>query len=126
MEANNVAAIREAMEALFRAVDKVLDRAPDGTWGIWSDCSEIARAMEKAKSALALPRRQCDVGTAEEQEKRFRECCGCRCMTKCKVYEKGIALGIVNKNNYYKVGCRFVWAQMPYEAESEKGATDGE
>ena len=100
---NSNEAMREALEFVAHMND-----SPYTTY-------DVLVAVQKARAALAKPPRQCDVGTAEEQEKRFRECCGCRCMTKCKVYEKGIALGIVNKNNYYKVGCRFVWEQMPYE-----------
>lgn len=76
-----------------------------------------------AQAALFEPPRNCDVGTAEEQAWRFREFCGCRCLTKCKVFEKGIALGIVNESNYYKANCRFIWAQMPYKAQ--KGGAYG-
>lgn len=82
----------------------------------------INEAIDRVDAVLALPRRNCDVGTAEEQSKRFIKYCGSRCMAKCRVYEKGIALGIVNRYNYYNANCRFIWAQMPYE--SQEGAVE--
>ena len=82
-----------------------------------SDNPEEVARVNAAMRAYTGRLRNCDVGTAEEQRKRFRKYCGSRCMTKCRVYEKGIVLGIVNEYNYYKADCRFVWEQMPYEAE---------
>ena len=62
---------------------------------------EMAIALDKAKSALAEPIRNCDVGTAEEQYKRFLKFChGANC-SKCPVHDA--------------VNCKFAWAQMPYE-----------
>ena len=54
------------------------------------------------------PKRNCDVGTAEEQSRRFCEFCrprtepcdGCACLEGSR-----------------KGRCEFVWAQMPYEAK---------
>lgn len=65
--------------------------------------------------ALALPRRNCDVGTADEQVKRFRAYCkpfiACNTMCRdCPLY-KGTA-DIVE--------CLCKWAQMPYESEVKK------
>ena len=70
------------------------------------------------KAALAEPPRQCDVGTAEEQEKRFSKFCGSNadptdidgwtCDRRCPLYE-----------NHPK--CKEAWEQMPYK----EGATDG-
>ena len=60
-------------------------------------CGIIA---SKAKHALSAPQRNCDVGTAEEQESRFH------------------ATG----ETYHTLTLRnaFAWAQMPYEADAEK------
>ena len=69
---------------------------------------EIAIALDKAKSALAEPVRNCDrYRTAEEQYARVRACCkrhkvGLRCVD-CPVN------GVLPKN------CALIWAQMPYE-----------
>ena len=60
---------------------------------------EMAIALDKAKSALAEPIRNCDVGTAEEQAKRHRDWCNsnvCKCASSCKI-------------------CFAKWSQMPYE-----------
>jgi len=67
------------------------------------------------KAALAEPPRQCDVGTAEEQEKRFSKFCGSNadptdidgwaCDRRCPLYE-----------NHPK--CKEAWGQMSY-TESE-------
>ena len=62
--------------------------------------------LAKIDAALAMPRRQCDVGTAEEQAERYAAHCdkfplctgGCPCCGKI----------LHNK-------CEFAWAQMPYE-----------
>jgi hypothetical protein len=68
-------------------------------------------------NALALPRRNCDVGTAKEQEVRFKifceshynlnnpdsECAGCPL------------------DERVGTECEFTWAQMPYdESEARK------
>ena len=73
---------------------------------------EMANALDKAKAALAAPARNCDVGTAEEQSRRFcafcrprlEPCDGCPCL-------EGSRHG----------RCEFGWAQMPYE---EGGANE--
>ena len=63
---------------------------------------EMAKALDKAKSALAEPPRNCDVGTAGEQENRFNEYCensSCAC---CPLRASSVV-------------CEFAWLQMPYE-----------
>jgi len=77
------------------------------------------------KAALALPRRNCDVGTAVEQERRWSANCGegipnCK---HCKVYEEAKNSGLVNGRYLMRCDCRFIWAQMPYEAK--EGGSDG-
>ena len=57
-----------------------------------------------ARSALSAPARQCDVGTPEEQEKRYK--------LKREVYH---TLTLTNA---------LAWAQTPY-AEERKGEGDG-
>lgn len=86
--------------------------------------SELADAIaygESEANALAIldicaevlnkPPRNCDVGTAEEQWKRFYEkFCGQSCF--------GCPLSGLKRSR--KADCIMEWAQMPYEAE-EKG-----
>ena len=62
---------------------------------------EMAKALDKAKSALADLPLNCDVGTADEQKKRFNEYCensSCAC---CPL-RTSVVYG-------------FAWLQMPYE-----------
>ena len=75
-------------------------------------------ALDAVISALALPRRQCDVGSAEEQDERFRDF--------CPKYTTG---GSTSDCEGCKASgtacfeCALVWAQMPYETD-EKGEVD--
>ena len=78
-------------------------------------CYDITRAIDKRFAALSAPRRNCDVGTAEEQAQRFynyckkqdKACCIGRSSGSCPIF-KG-----------YKVDCAIVWAQLPYKKEGE-------
>ena len=79
------------------------------------DQMDIIRAT--AQSALAVPPRNCDVGTAKEQRSRFEKFCnshcwdeidGTHCSSSCPLPH-----GDASK-------CEdFEWEQMPYTAESE-------
>ena len=80
---------------------------------------DVACGIIKSKShaALSSPPRNCDVGTAEEQERRWRSNCGsgipnCK---HCKVYEQARKSGFVDDKNMIRFDCRFIWSQMPYE-----------
>ena len=65
-----------------------------------------------AESALAAPPRNCDVGTDEEQSRRYEELCdrhtcGSRCSASgCPMYEHDCS--------------PFAWGQMPYEEGGTK------
>lgn len=65
-------------------------------------CYEIKRL----RAAIDKPLRNCDVGTPEEQWKRFDSFCGgypCNC-DGCPFEPDGLAPS----------GCALMWAQMPY------------
>ena len=100
MEASNVKAMREALLVVKRMFDGMIMFQP-----------AIRKAHKAVDASLAATPRNCDVGTAEEQEKRFNSFCkthlsGTRsiCSAQCPC-----------------VGCRSMfhcltkWAQMPYE-----------
>lgn len=58
---------RAALEKLCSAVDKVLGKTPDGQWGIWSDCTEIAKALSAAKRVLSKAPKNLDrVNSSDE------------------------------------------------------------
>lgn len=67
-------------------------------------------AFEKVLEALKEPVRNCDIGTAGEQDERFVEFCNGnydhdQCGRHCPFFELS-ALGL---------NCALFWAQMPYE-----------
>ena len=69
------------------------------------------RQMENwAQSALASPPRNCDVGTAEEQAKRFKKFCNKHCRGSNVRFPCLTCPLPVDK-------CQLAWAQMPYAQE---------
>lgn len=81
----------------------------------WPDdapMKDIAEVMDEIRKALSAPARQCDVGTAQEQEVRFEAFCHAhrsreRCCEDCPVVAD-------------RASCEFTWGQMPYEEGGEK------
>ena len=72
---------------------------------------------QKAIAALAAPPRNCDVGTAQEQDERFHRF--------CVKHHTGSCAGCHNPVGDYTVAngvreCALVWAQMPYEEGGAK------
>lgn len=71
--------------------------------------AKISDAIANAGAVLAEPPRNCDIGTAEEQEVRFKNYCwnhssrdkNMECQ--CPIDTEG------------RAGCKLEWAQMPYE-----------
>lgn len=74
---------------------------------------DIQEAHKAITAALSAPPRQCDVGTAEEQDNRMDVYCQTRKCGSCPLWD--------NANN--GVRCEFTWAQMPYE--TQEGAEHG-
>ena len=80
------------------------------------EAARVARAMR----AYEGKPRNCDVGTAEEQWKRFNEFCisweesgpngGCSDECPCMAIKSKESDGCFGQS-----GCFFIWAQMPYE-----------
>ena len=93
----------------------IIDEAIDYT----SLRDDFINAVIIARAALSATPRNCDIGTAEEQQDRFREFCRrhfdareCglgRSVAKCPAYQGG-------KNP----DCSLWWAQMPYEEGGSK------
>ena len=102
----NAAAMREALVKVKKLFDGRLMFQPD-----------IRAAHKAVNAALAEPPRQCDVGTAEEQELRFEEHCNnyneyCDGCPVPQIWHRGDMVG----------KCRLAWAQMPYEVANESEA----
>ena len=108
---SNVQVIREAARHLLCVIDEMGFKP-------WCADDPLAIACDKLDAALALPLRNCDVGTSEEQKYRFKEYCdrhfdtgryGCK---ECPVrdYIKGWGIPY----------CQLKWAQMPCEEGGNK------
>lgn len=106
----NAAAMREALRACFGFIMR-LDRAFNPFMQ-----KLLEDAITKAKAALAKPPRNCDVGTAEEQAKRFAKYCQ-------NISFKSSCNGCPLNDNNDDPSCFNLWAQMPYE---EGGMRDEE
>ena len=102
MEANDMKALREALEKIVSNIEM---RA-----SVFDVFSIIDRkTFLDAKSALAAPQRNCEVGTPEEQNNRFREFCEKYPFCKgCKMPGRKPLSGIGGMK------CALTWAQMPY------------
>ena len=95
MEANNMKAMREALENSIGLLEELV---LIGEWG-----ESAKEQIVENRTALAAPLRNCDVGSAEEQSERFGRFCGHYRVRRCKdcpLLAKG--------------PCEFEWAQMPY------------
>ena len=92
----NAAKMREALSDACYAMFNFLKTQNGGY-------EEMAKALDKAKAALAATPRNCDIGTALEQVSRHRIWCKCGgdCAVSCKM-------------------CFAKWSQMPYEEGNDK------
>ena len=107
----------------FEKMEQALDEIGNACAWIAENCNDEQTAkymldlVEKVKAALEEPKRNCDVGTADEQKYRFKEYCdrhfdkikhGCK-ECPARDYIKGWGVPY----------CQLRWAQMPYEAMKE-------
>ena len=110
-ERGNSAALRNALNL---CVDEMCARCRDlaKARGNPAPCLNGCEPVRKAKAALAAPVKNCEVGTAKEQVKRWRRFCNS--MTTCgecpchKSYSEVVT------------DCFSRWAQMPYEEGGDK------
>ena len=131
MEGNQMK-MREALERLDALNLNVLKYPLDGdsseiydadkkpiplpAWGVATLLNGAKEAQDLARAALSAPPRQCDVGTAEDQFKRYLNFC------RRHEYSCGCARCPANKTRIRGTSnCDIAWAQMPYEA-GEGGA----
>ena len=105
MEANDMKAMREALELMTDLFDKgVICTSYSNTP---EEMEQIEELYQKAKAALSAPPRNCDDGSAEEQFERWQafcnryddDCTGCPC----------------DDHSCTFTHCFSKWAQMPYE-----------
>ena len=113
MEANNKA-MCEALDNIVRIAKIALTVNSIRN----SNNSKLWRIIDKCKSAFSIPLRNCDVGTAEEQAKRWEMFC----IEHHEPWKPGVP-DIVSKSCECPCFCKnqcniFIWAQMPYEEGS--------
>lgn len=117
-ECGNYAKLREALELCIKEkCEKCRDDL--AMHGNHSQCISGCETVNRAKAALSAPPRNCDVGEAKAQIKRFVEYCkryrikitgnADVCNPKCPC-RKGGDLNL----------CALAWAQMPYEEGGAK------
>lgn len=109
----DAAAMREALVYASEVLTSWRRDAPLRAW------AEYDEAISHARAALAKPPRNCDVGTEQEQQDRFREF--------CRRYESEGECGIGRSEAAcpaFQGGrnpdCSLWWAQMPYEEGGAK------
>ena len=101
----NAAAMREALEKIANMgeeIDYQLGRSDETVYAFRHERSLAYNISECARTALSAPPRNCDVGTAEEQNNRFLKFCeSLDCERYCPLFKAE--------------SCELAWAQMPYE-----------
>ena len=128
-EYGNAKKLREALKETQSVIEKcmeILNSIPDGVEydGLIDDVADELCDLREShvNAALSAPPRNCDVGTPEEQERRWHANCGigipnCK---HCNVYEQARKSGLVDDKNMIRFDCRFIWAQMPYKEGGSK------
>ena len=99
----------EVREALSEIIDTIDKWRTDGVMEHW----QYSQLFDIADAALAEPLRNCDVGTPQEQAKRFKNYC------KSKVCKRNVCHSYGYEELFHHE-CFPIWAQMPYEKEGEE------
>ena len=101
--------IREALEEVVSILSTWTDHLPP----VVQD--EAQEAIDKAEAALSEPLKNYEVGTVEEQYRRFELMCNNNCCNNCK------SCPFSDEDGYSELEeCVLKWSQMPYE----KGETN--
>ena len=112
MEANNMAAMREALNKIYFNAQYICDYKDEPA----IVCYQANLIKQAVNAALSKPPRNCDVGTAEEQSRRFDNVCSFRFTGNCAGCQNPLDDSAANG-----VGdCALFWAQMPYERGIEE------
>lgn len=103
MKASDVKDMREALNKIYFNAQYICEYRDEPAI-VHHRANLIERAVN---AALSKPPRNCDVGTAEEQAKRFAEYCDSEACKRNRCKSRAKALCIER--------CAIAWAQMPYE-----------
>lgn len=106
----DAAKLRAALVSVKKSIDEMGAASLDGEPEIMlmSLTQVCARLSARIDDALAAPPRNCDVGTAEEQDKRFA-------YQFCRVGIEGCIRCKLDTLKHRGNTCGIHWAQMPYE-----------
>jgi hypothetical protein len=102
---NSYERLREVVEKLH----DLLMLHGDGKTHCILSWDEFNEAVKMCRSALSIPPRQCDVGTAKEQEDRFEKFCDAHRY----VGDDGTNVCSCDCPCYDGMDCGIMWAQMP-------------
>jgi len=108
----NAAAMREALARI--AAIKVEEMCE------CADCREKRDLRDIARAALSAPPRNCDVGTAKEQAKRWNEFCSRYFNFDINPAFKAFHACDACPLKDYEDECMFAWLQMPFEKGTDK------
>ena len=112
----NVAKLREVLEWATSTID-VSPEVRDETEDLENEVvCWVLELQEKAHAALAATPRNCDVGTAVEQAKRFHEFCHAH-RTFYTACSDDCPFKTASDINH----CQSGWGQLPYDAAQEGG-----
>lgn len=115
MEANNLQATREALKKIYLNAQYICEYRDEPAI-VHHQANLIERAVN---AALSKPPRNCDVGTPEEQWRRFKK----HCEENLQADDPDYCSSICDVDGGCVSECALKWAQMPYEA-NEKGEAD--
>ena len=107
---SSVQKMKEALSTLVKTIDECNSGNP--LW--WHNGAKGVKPLKDAKEALSIPLRNCDVGSALGQEKRFHEFCDKHFNPKT-IKEMCLDCPLNNR----KTVCEFAWANLPYESEND-------
>ena len=106
METSNVKAMREALDRIGNIAGFVAENCGDQQTATY-----MTDIISEVLSAIAIPPRNCDVGTVEEQHQRFIDYCNaCNCPMGC-IYRKEF-VGMLDTRCASMLKCYIRWSQM--------------
>ena len=113
----NAAAMRDALKYVIQfdaSEDAAMDDGLTDAERIMEYADHIEESQKKAISALAKPPRNCDVGSADEQLRRWRKF--------CEKFHYCVDCP-ADKKDGISADCFANWSQMSYEEGESKSAT---
>lgn len=111
---------REALKVVYNILKKLQLYTPhiNDASLMRAFSGRVCLAKRIVDDALSAPARNCDMGSEEEQSRRYEAFCEAH-HTQC---DKGCSACPCSKRS--GVSCELYWAQMPYQKEDGNGDSD--